>query len=158
LADYVGLEHAENAEALIIETDKNRTASVQTKIASHAKVFFGRSEAEQTALIEKAKTMLFVGVILGARGLTRQACPACKASARVIGDLINESSPFYDGADLAVSRTYRASELRCMACELALSSIEEIRIAGIEPRFQTYSTLDPRDYFKLEDEEPYMDM
>lgn len=159
LADYVGLEHAEKAEELLVETDKNRVASVNSKIASFAKVFAAKGDRERAALSEGAEKMILsLDLALGARGVVRQSCPACKASARVMGDLINASSPFYDGSDLVVRRTYLASELKCVACGLTLSSIDEVRIGGIEPRFHTHGTLDPRDYFQFEEEDPYMNM
>ena len=77
---------------MITALNSSEKKAVLDKISAHAKVFQSKSSEEQLSLTEAAKaaTQYLSG------GLTRLDCPACKCSARGIGEWVRDSRPFYD--------------------------------------------------------------
>ncbi len=154
LEDYLGDEVAKSAEKLIIALDREEEHKVKTKIAAHSKVFLDKTVKEQRALRQIAEAD--TGSL--PTGTTRQGCPACKSHARLEGGWIKDSKPFFEDNQIQVERVFLAIGLRCTACGLKLTNVNEIHVAEIEPRFSQYASTDLHELFQPEYEDEYMNM
>jgi hypothetical protein len=139
--DLLG-DETETAKALIATLKKEKTSSVQSKIADHRRVFRSKAPEEQKKLVAEQ------AILSNAWGGTtkKMQCPACGAWARLEGRVERVSKPIYEDPELLVKNVVVANRLECKACELVLNDIEELLIADIEPHFEFYETVDLHDY------------
>jgi hypothetical protein len=160
LVDLLGKDQANGARTMIGEAKGERITAVKRKISSHKDVFEAKPSEERDGLRAKAKE-ISLAERLGmkrSQGIAIEPCPACGGNARKLGVLVAEGEPKLVEALLEVERTYLTQHLRCPVCNLHLESPEDLRIAGLEPRFSLVVRFDPRDMFEFEEDDPYMNM
>lgn len=154
LVDYLGKEVGESAEQLVAALNREEESKVKSKIAAHARVFRDKSPKEQRQLMQQAKLQTEDFDI----GDMRHKCPACDGDALLEGGWIRDSKPFFKDDELLVERVFLAAKLKCGACGLNLTNVNEIYIAGIEPRFSQYVATDLHEVFQPEYVDEYMNM
>jgi hypothetical protein len=154
LVDYLGVELAGPAEHLIATLSEELITSVRSKIAAHARVFEDKPTEEQESL----RTLAESRARLTPTGLTTHPCPACGSDGLLRGDLIKQLRPEYEEEMLLVDQEYLAVEFKCLACDLALHSPEEVAPSGIEPRFSQRRATSLHELFEPEYYDEYMNM
>jgi len=131
LQEFLGDAIATAAEGVVKSLKQEILTAVKTRIATHARAFVGRPAEEQAAMKLKA-----AAASAGLKSWQRKDnCPACGSDGVVTGDLIQELAPQFADGRLYLDEEYLATGFDCAACELGLRLVEEITVAGIEPRF-----------------------
>jgi predicted RNA-binding Zn-ribbon protein involved in translation (DUF1610 family) len=147
LTDLLG-DEAEYARKLLNDKRDQVRESVAKTVAAHAKVFSGKPNDEQSALIAQANAAI------QRLGAPHFPCPACGAKARLIGAFIRESATTFEDGYLTYTATSSSDELSCFACGLRLQSLAETTAAGAPPTFSRLMSKDLPEPV----EDPYMDM
>jgi len=131
LEGFLGGDLTKPAEGMVNSLKEEILKAVKTRIAEHSRAFSARSSEEQVAL--RVKT---AAAATGLKSWQRkETCPACGSDGILAGDLIQELEPEYADGVLYITEEYLATGFDCAACELVLRRVEEITVAGIEPRF-----------------------
>jgi hypothetical protein len=154
LADFLGDEDASSAERLISGLEREIESSVRSRLAAHAKVFNEKpEEARQQLKVEAAGAVMRLPL-----GRAKERCPACGVEGVVSGDLIKELPAVYADDQLLIDQEYIATAFECLACGLVLRSIEEVRSAGLEPRFSAQTATSLHELYEPEYYDEYDNM
>ena len=152
--ELFGVSEAAAAAGLINALKSEKIGAVKSKIAAHRTVFTSKTEEEQ-------KQMQSQSLLLSKQWLhteTAVECPACQCLAKLVGTVERVSRPFYDGDELLERNTVLANRLDCAACGLALSDVDELHVAGIEPHFHYNESTELHDYHEPDQYREYNNM
>ncbi len=154
LRDLFGDDIAATAEMLISALAKATETTVRKRIADCAKSFNKKTRDERKKLTLEAR----IAIRRVGPGKKRELCPACKTEGLLSGHLIKEQAPEYVDDRLLINQELLVTQFECFACGLNLGSVEEVSIAGIEPRFTSSRETDLHELYQPEFEEEYDNM
>jgi hypothetical protein len=150
--DLLDPDEAKAARELVAASRGKLTSATRSQVAAFAKVFDAKPAKERIELAKKAEATIVLRSM-------RHPCPACKSVGALAGRVIRQSKPSYDD-DLGwvyVEETHAADSFKCMACGLALDTLEAVVAAGIEPTFRSHASWDPREDVVRENDGPDYD-
>jgi hypothetical protein len=145
LVDLLGNKVAASADKLIQALAAEIKASVMTRIAESTARFRAIGKEDLAAMQARAKSTFLSKLLFnpelrkGKQRLVRERCRICDSEGVLLGDLIKELEPQFGDGSLFVEGVYLAEGFSCSVCGLELKSVEEIAVAGWEPRFSRVS-------------------
>lgn len=151
LADFIGDEHADTAEKMIVaETDKSAKA-VLKDVAAFEKKWAG--------LDEKARKDLATSATAWA---TRQAghrvkCPACASPSLVIGEPIAAPERTIKEDQIIETQNMLPYQFECIACGLKIVGLSRLNVVGLGDRYKKTHVYDPYEYFSDNNYDTYFD-
>lgn len=145
LEDLLGSDEFDTAGKLTAALHSDKVSIVKKRIAAHSAVFDAKPDDEKVSLQAQQDAIRD-----WAYGRTRAECPSCGSRAELYGHLESISEPYYEDDQLLVRNVFVASRLECGACGLHLADIDELHIAGVEPRFEQIEHTDLHQYAEPE--------
>jgi hypothetical protein len=154
LDDFLGKQGAEMASELIKTLNEGVLSAVKAKIAAHQKVFELKSPDEKKKLLDAASS------IFALPGYNQHSCscPACGGQGTITGERFKELPEQYSDGELYNGVEYLGTSFQCKACELSLSSIEEIAHAGLPTHFIKVESTSLHDLYEPEHYQEYDNM
>lgn len=155
-----GEEEAKAAEETRAESMEKVKSQVQSKIATHRKVFESKGPNEQ----EMAKQIAIeAGQKLAFQRHHRVDCPACGCVATVQGEVFGQEKVTSLGDVIVVRQPVAPRKFECTSCGLRLNGYAQLEEAGLGGHYTRKTEYSPEEYYDLIDPEyydprDYMDM
>ena len=143
---FLGDPEATFASGMIIADNDQSAKAVAGKIRSFAEVWANESTAEKDVLALQAST--WATKQTGHRVL----CPACKCNAVVSGSAISAPVLSITSDEITETIEYLPSIFECVACNLKISGLSQLIVAGVGSPYNATLTYDVRDYYALVDD------
>lgn len=154
LEHFLGKQGAGMASELIKTLNEGVLSAVKAKIAAHQKVFEAKSADEKKRLLD-ATSSIFAVPSYNQHSCT---CPACGGQGTITGVRFKELPEQYSDGELYNDVEYLGTSFQCKACELSLSSIEEIAHAGLPTHFTKVESTSLHDLYEPEHYREYDNM
>lgn len=148
LATLFGNAEVTVAEEILGKVEAGVINSVKSLISAHSKVFEAKDKNERERLTNEAQAE---SDRLSHRGHHRVACPACKCTATVQGTTYGGERLEHKDGIIIVRESVIPTKFSCTACDLKLSSYQELVAAGVGDHFTHRSEYSPPDYYELVD-------
>lgn len=152
LDQFLGKDGAGMATTLIKTLNESVLSGVKTKISAHQKVFEGKPKDEKEKLLDAASSLLTLA------NQRTCKCPACGGEGRLTGARFKELPEQYSEGELYMEVEYLPATFQCKACELSLSSIEEIAHAGLPTHFTKVKSTSLHELYEPEHYQEYDNM
>lgn len=154
LDHFLGKQGAGMASELIKTLNEGVLSAVKAKIAAHHKVFEAKSGEEKKKLLD-ATSSIFA---MPSYNQHSYKCPACGAQGTITGAKFKELPEQYSDGELYNDVEYLGTSFQCKACELSLSTIEEIAHAGLPTHFTKVESTSLHDLYEPEHYKEYDNM
>ncbi len=154
LEDFLGDEVEPSARQMITALSTKLENDVKLRIAAHQRVFAQKDAKTRDELAKKGAASTW----LVPHAHDRRKCPACDNEGTVTGKLIKELPPAWIDGSLQVDQEFIATAFECPVCELSLKSVEEVSVAGLEPRFTQHRVTELHELYEPDYEQEYDNM
>jgi hypothetical protein len=154
LDEFLGKQGAGMAAELIKTLNEGVLSAVKAKIAAHKKVFEAKSADEQKKLLDATSSIFATP----SYNQCSCACPACGGQGTIAGVKFKELPEQYSDGELYNEVEYLGTSFQCKACELTLSTIEEIAHAGLSTHFTKIESTSLHDLYEPEHYQEYDNM
>jgi len=147
LVELFGKEHAAAASEMITAADEELRKQVMSRIGI-AKGAFQAAEAAGGIPAPTGKP--------GPRSRTEStaSCPACGATGRIDGEVIDSSEPKMGGDTIYWDLHILPTGFSCSRCGLQLSSHKEMQVAGLGGQYSRAEYQDPAQFYGMTYLEP----
>jgi hypothetical protein len=142
------------AAELIKTLNASVLKAVKDKISAHQKVFQSKLDAEKTKLLGEASSIMN----LPDYNQESCTCPACTAKGKLTGVKFRELPEQYADGELYMEVEYLARSFQCVACQLSLTSLDEIAHAGLPTHFKKTESTSLHDLYEPEHYQEYDNM
>ena len=146
LERFLGSAEATVAEAMIEAAKDESAKSIKQAISAHKLVWDNNSSEDKESLALQSLTWA-----------TRQTghrvpCPACECVAILSGSPIAPPLRTITEDEVTETQEYLPSRYECVACNLKISGLSRLSVAGLGDTFNAKFTYDVNDYFVPEDD------
>jgi hypothetical protein len=145
LEAWLGVDGAKAPAAIVIQAKEAQKWAVADRVKRARDDFLAKYKdpSQRTKIIEQSSSFRWWEhrnmVYLSPDGDTRHKCPACGASAVLLGTLwheeVLESEPTEDAYMEIVEKLFSVEEFVCPTCELHLFGTDEIAAAALPEEF-----------------------
>ncbi len=155
LTNLFGDDEAKIAEKTITEFTEKIIQKIQSQIAAHKKVFYGKDETERERLRLDTKKQ---GEILAHKKHHCVECPACKCTATVQGDAYGQEQVEHAEDEIIVRQSIIPTKFVCPACELKLNGYGELLSANVANYFIHRAHYSPESFYEVVNPSNIMEM
>lgn len=149
LSTVIGDSEAKVAEKLIAASKDESAKAVAKAIAAHTTVWNGRDEEDQQKSLKQASVWAI------RQSGHRVKCPACEGDSLVFGGPISEPIRKLEGDLIIEAQEYLPERFECVACQLKISGLSQLRACGLGATFKATSTYDAAEYYGAYNDEYY---
>ena len=150
LDDWLGASDAATPQSILDSAKEAKKNSIETRVKRCSEAFNEKKKSEREALLLKAKQHNANDYPRLFKNYSESAwpceCPACEASAFVVGEMVEEevidTTPDEYGMWETVERYFTGERFLCPTCGLELNGYDELTYADVDPE---YSDTDERE-------------
>ena len=100
-------------------------------ISQCRRAFESKPESDRQRLIAESRSFRHLSF-----GTIASTCPACTLRGVLTGRPVRESEPIYVAGDLFVEIEFLANDFVCPGCDLHLTSVAQVGLAGMQLKYK----------------------
>ena len=146
LAEFLGPESAEGAEALVKSLSAELKNNVKSKIAAYSKVWKSKTGEEQKVLAQAA-------ISASTRvswGEAARSCPVCGSTGKLSGRQVKQLPEKYVDGELLMDVQFLATAFKCVACGISFKGPEELAHSELDMHFVETTATSLHDLYEPE--------
>lgn len=141
LDQFVGVDEAKAAEAVIAAAADESAKAVQGDVSAYQKVWEAKDEKERESLVAQAE--LWANRQSG----HRVTCPACNAAALVSGGPVAPATKKLEDDIITERQEYLPTHFQCVACGLKINGLSRLAVVDLADRYVNTQDYDAAEYY-----------